>query len=329
MFDKLKKFFKENIRFIIFIIVFYVVMTFQLPYYIMAPGGTIDISNRVQSEVKKDEEGSLNLLYVSSYRATLPLILLEKIFTTWDIESIEDSKVSNETADEIDLRGKYMLDNSISNAIYAAYSHTDNYYKIKSKKNVIIGLVEGNNSDLKIGDLVLKINDQEINDINDSRRVISEADDTARFLVNRDGKEKEINVGITLDDDGNKMAGIMMVTNYEFDLDPEIELKFKKTESGSSGGLMLSLSIYNKISDEDIIRGRNISGTGTIDMNGNVGEIGGIKYKLMGAVNDGMDVILVPNGNYEECLKWKEKYQYDIEVVRINTFNDALEYLRK
>ena len=32
----------------------------------------------------------------------------------------------------------------------------------------------------------------------------------------------------------------------------------------------MALSIYNAISDEDIIKGRNIAGTGTIDIDGNV-----------------------------------------------------------
>ena len=89
----------------------------------------------------------------------------------------------------------------------------------------------------------------------------------------------------------------------------------------------MSLSIYSAISDKDILKGRNIAGTGTIDMNGNVGEIGGIKYKIMGAVKNKMDVVLVPSANYEEAIKVKEAKNYKIKIVKVDTFMDAIDYL--
>ena len=41
-----------------------------------------------------------------------------------------------------------------------------------------------------------------------------------------------------------------------------------------------------------------------------------------------MDVVLVPEGNYEEALEVKKEKNYDIEIVSIKTFNDAIEYLK-
>ena len=89
----------------------------------------------------------------------------------------------------------------------------------------------------------------------------------------------------------------------------------------------MSLSIYSAISGKDILKGRNIAGTGTIDMNGNVGEIGGIKYKIMGAVKNKMDVVLVPSANYKEAIKVKEAKNYKIKIVKVDTFMDAIDYL--
>ena len=64
-------------------------------------------------------------------------------------------------------------------------------------------------------------------------------------------------------------------------------------------------------------------------MNGNVGEIGGIKYKIMGAVKNNMDVVLVPSANYKEALQVKKEKKYKIKIVEVKTFNDAIEYLKK
>ena len=65
-----------------------------------------------------------------------------------------------------------------------------------------------------------------------------------------------------------------------------------------------------------------------IDSNGNVGEIGGVEYKLKGAVNEKSDIFFVPMGNnYDECLKIKKEKKYDIVIVGISKIDDAIEYL--
>ena len=60
----------------------------------------------------------------------------------------------------------------------------------------------------------------------------------------------------------------------------------------------------NNLTEEDITKGKKIVGTGTIEEDGSVGSIGGVKYKLNGAVRQKADIFLVPAGeNYEEALK--------------------------
>ena len=117
-----------------------------------------------------------------------------------------------------------------------------------------------------------------------------------------------------------------MITNYEYELDPEINIKFKDSEGGSSGGAMMSLSIYNAITDEDITKGLKIGGTGTIDINGNVGEIDGVKYKIMGAIKNDLDIVFVPSANYEDAIKTKGKNK--IKIVSVDTFDEIINYLK-
>lgn len=62
----MKKILKENFKFILLMIILVSLFYIKLPYYIMAPGGTIDITDRVvMDDYQKKEEGSLNMLYVS------------------------------------------------------------------------------------------------------------------------------------------------------------------------------------------------------------------------------------------------------------------------
>ena len=48
----------------------------------------------------------------------------------------------------------------------------------------------------------------------------------------------------------------------------------------------------------------------------------------MGAAKNHMDIAFVPSDNYEEAISTKEKYNYDIEIVKIDTFDEAIEYLK-
>lgn len=322
----MKKFIKENKLYLIILIIVILLFNIKLPYYVSAPGGTINIEDRIVYDGAKDYEGSLNMLYVTQYVATIPTYLLSYVLDDWDLEDISSNQISNESASEIELRNKIMLDNSINNAIYVAYTEAGKHVEIEEAEHMVVGTTIDNG--LKIGDELKQINGKSIDDVNMIKEEINqhEVGDILTFQIERDDKDKEVAVEIK-EIDGQKGIGVVIVTDYDLEIDPEIELTFKKSESGASGGLMMALSIYSAIRGEDILKGRNIAGTGTINMAGEVGEIDGIKYKIIGAVKNKMDVVLVPSANYEEAKEVVEEKGYDIELVRIDTFQDAIAYL--
>lgn len=324
--EKIKIFLKENSWFIIGLIVISIMFNYHLPYYIDTPGGIININNRIECSDCNDINGDLNMLYVSEYEATIPTFLLSYIIPNWDREKISNQQISNESAEDIYTRNRLMLENSINNAIYVAYTKADKKIEIKDKKTVVIATTLDNG--LKIGDEILKIDDKEIDNVEEIKEIIKEKNigSKLKFKIIRNDKEQEVTSEIK-EEGNNKIIGVIIVTNYEFETEPEIELKFKTSESGSSGGLMMALSIYTKISDIDIVKGRKIAGTGTIDASGTVGEIDGIKYKIMGAVKNNIDIVLVPSGDYKEALKVKKDNNYAIDIVEVKTFDDAITYL--
>ncbi len=320
----MKRFIKENFRFLLLLAFMIIVFEVELPYYIEAPGGTINITKRIDDKYNK-KNGSLNMLYVTEYKGNIVTVLLSKIINTWDLYAIKNQQISDEDAHDIYVRNKVMLDNSIQNATFVAYNAAGKNIEVKNKENIIIATTKKNG--LNIGDIILTIDDKEVDNINTVKDYLNTLTPgtNVKLKISRDKKEKEVN--ITLDDD--KLLGIMLITNYEYDTKEDLDIAFKSGEGGSSGGLVLSLAIYSKITGIDILRGRNIAGTGTIDINGNVGEIDGIKYKIAGAVKDHMDVILVSPYNYEEAKKVIKDNNYKIELVEVKTFKEAIDYLTK
>ena len=148
------------------------------------------------------------------------------------------------------------------------------------------------------------------------------------FVVMRN--DKEINCYAELIDiNGESKVGVSAAVVNEYDSKVNVSVKSNNNESGSSGGFMMALAIYNAITKEDITKGRVVAGTGTIDDVGNVGEIGGVTYKLAGAVRKHADIFLVPIDNYEEAYNYKKKHNFDIELVSISNFNEAIDYLNQ
>lgn len=323
---KIKEFVKREYKFIIFLVLIIVVFYVKLPFYISAPGGTINITNRVEMKGYENNNGSLNMLYVSEYEATPATYLWAKI-SGYDIISTKDRKISNESSKEVEVRNKIMRDNSLDIATLVAYNKAGKNIEIKSKKNVVIATTSDNG--LKIGDIILSVDNTHCEEVEDIKNIIKSKNPGDKILFNvlRDNKEKEIESTVLLEDN-TKVIGVVIVTQYDYELDPEIDIKFRNSESGSSGGLMLTLTIYNAISDENIIKGRNISGTGTISSDGSVGEIDGVNYKIMGAAREGMDIAFVPSSNYEEAINTKKKYNYNIEIVKVDSVDEAIEYLK-
>lgn len=325
---KIKNFFKENYKFILFIILIAVFFNIKLPYYIMAPGGAINITDRVlMDDYQKDKEGSLNMLYVAEYEATPASMLLAKL-KNWEIDKNEERQITDESVSDIEKRNKIMRDNSLDIATLVAYTEAGKKITITEEKNIVIATTMDNG--LEVGDVIVEADGKKCKNIDEIKEVISskEVDDYIEFKVIRDNDEKKIKSRVVLDNN-TKVIGVVIITEYDYDKEPEVDIKFKDSESGSSGGLMLALTIYNAISGEDIIKRRNIAGTGTISVDGTVGEIDGIKYKIMGAAEDNMDIVLVPEDNYEEAIRTKNTYNYDMEIVMVKTFREAINYLNE
>ena len=79
----------------------------------------------------------------------------------------------------------------------------------------------------------------------------------------------------------------------------DIEISLAKT-GGPSGGLAFAIGIVELLTSENILQGRSVATTGTIDSNGNVGSIGGVAEKILAAKKAGATLFLVPQGNCKD-----------------------------
>lgn len=103
------------------------------------------------------------------------------------------------------------------------------------------------------------------------------------------------------------------------------KISFKVGETGGpSGGLVFSIGLVELLTEQDLLEGRHIAGTGTITSRGVVGPIGGINEKIMSAKKVGATVFFAPVDNAEEIGNVPD----GIKVVTVATLAQAINYLK-
>lgn len=321
---------KRNYKFYIGLFLIMALFLVRFDYAIYTPGSLENLNDRIIVTPSNESKGSMNLTYVTSIPANIPNMLLSLIIPNWDIESLNNMRVEDESEKEIENRDKIYLKDTSYDAIIAAFKEANMKYEITNVDVTITYIYNIAKTNLKVGDVIKTINGVKITSFNSLISEVNKYEVGEKLIINvlRNNKIIECEATIVLEEN-KKMIGISLAELKNIKTNPEVKFVFKNNESGSSRGLMCALEIYNRITKYDITKGDIISGTGVIDENGNVGSIGGVKYKLKGAVNKHAKVFIVPSDNYEEAISLKNKYKYDIEIIKADTLKNVIKALKE
>ena len=151
-----------------------------------------------------------------------------------------------------------------------------------------------------------------------------------RTLIYRPGNspEKEKEIAQTAMTDSQRSAKIAAVNYLKANHADEIpaslsieDIAIAKTNTGGpSGGMIYALGVIELLTSEDLLRGRVVAGTGTIDAAGVVGPIGGVSEKIIAAKRAGATLFLLPRENCEEV----EKVPDGITVAAVSSLDQAI-----
>ncbi|MDD6652300.1 MAG: PDZ domain-containing protein [Clostridium sp.] len=321
---------KRNYKFYIGLFLIMALFLVRFDYVIYTPGSLENLNDRIIVTPSNESKGSMNLTYVTSIPANIPNMLLSLIIPNWDIESLNNMRVEDESEKEIENRDKIYLKDTSYDAVIAAFKEANMKYEITDVDVTITYIYNIAKTNLKVGDVIKTINGVKITSFNSLINEVNKYEVGEKLIINvlRNNKIIECEATIVLEEN-KKMIGISLAELKNIKTNPEVKFVFKNNESGSSRGLMCALEIYNRITKYDITKGDIISGTGVIDENGNVGSIGGVKYKLKGAVNKHAKVFIVPSDNYEEAISLRNKYKYDIEIIKADTLKNVIKALKE
>lgn len=333
MIKKILNYFKEelktNYKFYIVYVVLLSLLFINFNYYVYSPGGLEDLTDRIEVSDSYDSKGSFNLTYVTSRAGKIYNILLSYILPSWDLVSVKDSQIENESTSEVVERNQIYLRQTSYDAIISAFNEANIDYEIKNVNVTVTFVYDNSNTDIKTGDVIKEINGIKINNYEELSNEMSKykENDKINFKVLRDNKETDAYAILKKEND-RVIVGMYLAELKDVVTTPSVKYIFKDNESGSSRGLMCALDIYNKITEFDLTKGDIIAGTGVIYEDGSVGSIDGVKYKLKGAVKNKAKVFIVPSENYDEAVKLKKEHNYDIEIIEADNLHNVIEKLK-
>jgi PDZ domain-containing protein len=290
------------------------------------------------------QEGNLMLTTIKMGKANVLSYAWAKMNDYVDL--IEEKQILSQYQDEEEYNRyqQKLMELSKDTAIIAAFRQAGKEVDIINHGVLVMGIGENMPASnvLQLGDVIISIDGNKVNTAEDLIGYLEEKQVGERItLTVRRGQGVE-EISLVLEElpvsteDGKRRAGIGIsaVTDRSISTDPEVTIDTRKI-GGPSAGLMFAIQIYNLLTPDDITKGYRIAGTGTIDVDGNVGRIGGVHQKVVAAHRAGAEIFFVPyergakNSNYELALKTAQEIGSSTEIVPIDTFEEALNYLEQ
>ena len=202
-------------------------------------------------------------------------------------------------------------------------------YEIQSEGDgvLVVGLLDDSPVKDKLikDDLIVSINNQLVRSTSEfiSKLRTYEIGDIVNIGLIRNEKELSIETKLIehVEYENEPMVGFLASTpNQQFIFPFEVDIETGNV-GGPSAGMMMALNVYNLLIESDITNGKKIAGTGTIEIDGSVGPVGGVKQKVIAAKRANASLILVPTANYSEASAYSDE---NTSIVAVDSFEEAL-----
>jgi Lon-like protease len=299
----------------------------EIPYLAYSAGPVSDASNSIRAEGVDiyQPTGELLMLTVIGQNVNIFEAVIAMFDPTIDLIRREAVRAPGETDEEYRSRSLQQMDDSNFRSIVVALRALG--YDMVPVEVIVNEIVEGVPAEavLELGDTIVSVEGVEVSSISDFAPLVRDLPVGAviQMTVRRGGEllDLEVELAERSDEPGVAMIGLILGEIIE----PPFEVGIRTGNvGGPSAGMMHTLAIIDNLTEGELTGGLVIAGTGTINSDGQVGAIGGIRQKVVAAEAAGASYILVPEANYQEALSMKRER---IVVVSVLTLADALEFL--
>lgn len=292
------------------------------PYYVLAPGGAIDLGKRITVAGHAAPDRRLYLTDVVLARASV-LLLAAAILPGTRIVRRERVMPAGESARGYDRVMSDAMGESQNIAAIVGERAAGLRVAVPQARVCIADIpLRAGTRVLRRGDCIARVGAKAIATERELQRSLASLGRarSVRIRVLRDGAERDLVVPTIAATHGARLGILVIERVPAAQLPVAVRYAFDDV-SGSSGGLMFALHIYSAL--HGVRAGEPVAGTGTISLDGTVGPIEGTRQKLIAAQRAGAKLFLVPVANYAEIA-----HERGIRIVPVATFAQAVNVLR-
>jgi len=310
----------------------------RLPYYTISPGSSLDVNERVKvsGAPSYEPEGEVRLLFVRQ-RARVNVWRWLSAALDPDVDLYKERGFTGGQSPE-QVRDQGIADMRVAQFAARSVALQAVGYElgpVREGARVLYVFSGMPASDvLSEGDLILAVDGRAVRNSQGLGKAIGRhtAGESVKVTFLRHGTRRTESIKTQAAfDDGRPIIGVQAVPPYDFPVDIEIDTD---RIGGPSAGLAMTLSIVDELTPGELTGGEVVAVTGTIDLAGRVGPIGGMSQKVGSARGAGAALFLVPacphGAAHAECERDLDRARSragDMAVEEVATIEDALEVL--
>ncbi|MEY8578956.1 PDZ domain-containing protein [Corynebacteriaceae bacterium 6-324] len=304
-------------------------ISLTVPYAAQGPGPTVDTLSNVDGldvvEIEGAEtyetSGQLNMTTVA-VRTNMSLSqAIGRWLTTDDtIVPLETVIPTGTSSEDMQEANQQAFVQSEAAATVTAMDYLDIPVHV-----VVAGVMEESAAFdfVKLEDVVLAVDGQDVSEPAEVQELIraKAPGDEVTLTLENNGEEREetVTLGEHPDDASVPLLGVTMTSAPRDGMNVTYNLQ---DVGGPSAGMMFSLAVIDKLTEEDLTGGHFVAGTGTISEDGTVGPIGGIEHKIEASKEAGAELFLAPAANCEAATS---RDAGDMVIASVETLDDAVQ----
>jgi PDZ domain-containing protein len=307
----------------------------EVPYVTLRPGSVRPVTERVTVEGSPSfpPERSIAFTTVGVGSATMLEALAGWLDDDVDVRPADRVRGGRSEAENRRYNAQ-LMDTSKVIAIAVALERLGEDVDITTDGAIVRGAAEGSPADgvLHDGDVILAVDGQAVDEPGEVGELLQPGGPGARHTlsVERPGAadsplEIELATVAADDDPERAIIGVALedrITDFESSIDVDID---SGDVGGPSAGLAFTLAVLDVLTPGELTGGHRVAVTGTMDIDGNVGPVGGGAQKAIAVRNQGYEVFLVPSDELEEV---QEAVGDDVRVIAVDTLDEALDALK-
>ena len=275
-------------------------------------------------------EGALRMTTVSVSGCPGYPVTTADLIAAWissDRRIVDRNEVcpQDQSAQQVEETGKAQMTASQDSAVIAALIETGMAGAMHLTVTEVIE--QQTSTEIQAGDVLETITPEggeatTITSFSQLRELMTTIPEGTRVTLGVNRGEQQTTAALTTIAPQEGTTGSLLGLSLKISVDSPVEASFGLSDvGGPSAGMMFALGVVDEITPGSLTGGKDISGTGTINMDGQVGPIGGIQQKMAGARNSGSRFFLAPASNCDEVRSHEPE---GMQVFAVSTLHEAV-----